>query len=260
MSVVLHHVDDRGVASLILNRPDLRNAFDESVIAALTAGLEALAAMPGLRALVLSGNGSCFSAGADLDWMRRTAAYGDAENRADADRLATLMRALDRFPRPTIARVQGPAYGGGVGLAACCDIVVAAPEARFCLSEVRLGLIPAVIAPYLVRAIGARQARHHVLTGAPFSAERAHALGLVHELAEAGGLDEAVARIVAELLDGAPDAQREAKALVALCDAGDREALPAETARLIALRRATGEARDGIRAFLSRTAPPWRQG
>ena len=260
MSVVLQHVDDRGVAFLILNRPALCNAFDETVIAELTDRLEALAGMPGLRALVLSGNGSCFSAGADLDWMRRTAAYGAAENLADAERLAALMRALDRFPRPTIARVQGPAYGGGVGLVACCDIVVAAAEARFCLSEVRLGLIPAVISPYLVRAIGARQARRHVLTGAPFSAACALSLGLVHELAEADALDAAVARTVAELLDGAPDAQREAKALIALCEAGDHEALTAETARRIAERRATGEAKDGIRAFLSRIAPPWRQG
>jgi methylglutaconyl-CoA hydratase len=261
MSVLITPPDARGIATLTLDRPQRHNAFDDTLLGDLTAALQTLAADAALRVLVLAANGRSFSAGADLDWMRRTAAYGHAENLADAQALAQLMHRLDRFPRPTIARVQGSAVGGGVGLVACCDIAVCAPEATFCLSEVRLGLIPAVISPYVIRAIGARQARRYFLTAEPFTAARAHAIGLVHEVVAADALDDAIDRLTAALREGAPDAQCEAKDLLFLCDGQAIDAaLIASTAHRIADRRASPEGQHGLHAFLTKTTPNWRQG
>src|SRR3954470_20408180 len=180
-STFLETVNDRGVATLTLNRPDRHNAFDDALIAELTASLERIAARPDVRALVLASTGRSFSAGADLAWMRRMAAYSEAENRADAEALAHMLHTLDRLRQPTLAVVQGSAYGGGVGLVACCDVAIAAERASFCLTEVKLGLTPATISPYVVNAIGPGQARRYFTTAEVISAARAREIGLVHE-------------------------------------------------------------------------------
>lgn len=251
--------DARGVVTLTLDRAERHNAFDDALIAELVADLADLARNSAVRVLVLAARGGSFSAGADLNWMRRMAGYSEAENVADAQVLARLLRALDEFPAPTIARVHGPAYGGGVGLVACCDIAVGSLEARFCLSEVRLGLTPAVISPYIVRALGPRAARRYMLGAEMFDAPTAQRLGLLHEVTEPAGLDDAIERIARSLLQGAPLAQREAKELVRLCERGLPPAeMDAETSRRIARRRASAEGRAGVAAFLDRATPPWR--
>ena len=259
MSGILHTVDGRGVATLTLNRPERHNAFDNVLIGEITAALDECARAPAVRVVVLRSTGASFSAGADVQWMRRVAEYSEAENRADSARLGLLMHTLDRLPKPTIAVVQGAAYGGGVGLAACCDIVLASTRARFALSEVKLGLIPSVISPYVIAAIGARQARRYFLTAEMMDAARALQLGLVHDVAEPDALDARAEAIVATLLQLAPGAQTEAKDLVFLC-AGrvTDDALREETAHRIAARRATQEGREGLSAFLEKRAPSWQ--
>ncbi len=246
------------MATLTLDNPKRHNAFDDTLIARLTEALEAFGADPAVRVVVLASTGASFSAGADLGWMQRMAGYSEAENLEDAAALARLMRTLDRLEKPTVAVVQGAAYGGGVGLVACCDIVVAAEGAKFCLSEVKLGLIPAAISPFVVSAIGARQARRYFVTAEVFDAVRAREIGLVHEVVAADELDSARDRVIAALLHGAPQAQAEAKSLVFLCE-GARldDALSAETGRRIARRRASDEGREGVGAFLQRRAPAW---
>ena len=253
--------DARGVAHLWLDRPSLHNAFDDALIAALTDELGRLARDPGVRVLVLGGRGKSFSAGADLNWMKRMAGYTEAENRKDADALAALMRTLDRFPKPTLARVQGPAYGGGVGLVACCDIAIAARGATFALSEARLGLIPAVISPYVVAAIGERAARRYFLTAEVFDAGEAHRLGLVHEIHDEVALDVAVEAMVHRLLAAGPQAQAECKSLIARVARGPvDDAMVADTAARIARVRVSTEGREGIAAFLSKRKPGWVSG
>lgn len=258
---LIETADARGVARLTLNRPALHNAFDDALIARLTEALARLGADRTIRAVVLGGAGKSFSAGADLDWMRRMASYSREENQRDAEGLARLMHALDRLPKPVIAAVQGAAYGGGVGLVAACDIAIAAEGASFCLSEVKLGLIPAAISPYVVAAIGPRQARRYFQTAEVISAERALALGLVHEVVAADALDQEVERVVAALLDGAPEAEAEAKDLVFLVQGREIDPeLIRETAWRIADRRVSPEGRAGLAAFLGKTLPPWRAG
>ncbi|MBC6406524.1 MAG: enoyl-CoA hydratase/isomerase family protein [Rhodospirillales bacterium] len=249
-----------GVATVTLARPEVHNAFDDSLIATLTAALEAHAADPAVRILVLAAKGKSFSAGADLAWMQRMARYGEAENLADARALARLMETLDRLPKPTVARVQGAAYGGGVGLVACCDIAIGAPEARFMLSEVKLGLIPAVISPYLVKAIGQQAARRYVLTAEPFGAETAANLGLLHRVVPTDGLDRAVEETLTALLRAGPAASAAAKDLVFAVDRPLDAALIEETARRIAAIRATDEGREGVAAFLDKRRPNWLAG
>src|SRR5688572_20690137 len=195
-----------GSAWITLNRPDVHNAFDDRLIAELTAALAALAADQRVRVVVLTGSGRSFSAGADLNWMRRTASYGEADNLADARALAQLMQTLNELSKPTVARVNGAALGGGTGLVACCDIVEASAQATFGTTEVRLGLIPSVIGPYVLAAIGPRHARRLMLTGERISAAEAARLGLVHEVVPAEQLDGAVERIVGELLKNGPAA------------------------------------------------------
>ena len=246
------------VATIRMNRPDVHNAFDDALIAALTAELRRLDESPETRVIVLAANGKSFSAGADLNWMRRMANYSRDENLRDAMGLATLMRTLDGVTKPTVARVQGAAFGGGVGLVACCDIAIASTEAAFSLSEVRLGLIPSVISPYVIAAIGEREARRYFLTAERFDATEARRIGLVHEVVEAGALDDAVAKIVGQLLKGGPQAQAAAKSLIA--DAGRRpmnDALAAETARRIAAIRVESEGQEGVNAFLEKRPPAW---
>lgn len=249
-----------GVAVLALARPDVHNAFDAGLIAALNAALDALAADDGVRALVLTGQGSTFSAGADLNWMRGMANASEAENLADSLELARLMRTLNFFPKPTIARVNGSAYGGGVGLVACCDIAIGVEGAKFSLSEAKLGLVPAVISPYVVAAIGARQARKLFQTAEVFEAPEAARIGLLHRCVPAAELDEAVDRELHWLGKGGPIAQKEAKTL-ALRMGGltreDAERIDTENARLIARLRVSPEGQEGLGAFLDKRAPRW---
>ncbi|MCZ8062552.1 enoyl-CoA hydratase-related protein [Silanimonas sp.] len=248
------------VAWLALARPEVHNAFDAGLIGALNTMLDALAADASVRALVLTGQGSTFSAGADLHWMRGMAKASEAENLADSLELARLMRTLNFFPKPTIARVNGSAYGGGVGLVACCDIAIAVEGAKFSLSEAKLGLVPAVISPYLVAAIGARQARKLFQTAEVFEAPEAARIGLLHRCVPAGELDEAVDRELHWLGKGGPIAQAEAKTL-ALRMGGltreDAERIDAENAKLIARLRVSPEGQEGLGAFLDKRAPRW---
>ena len=256
-SVLATH-DPRGVATLTLNRPEVHNAFDEGLIAALTERLAALGADPAVRVVLLRAAGRSFSAGADLNWMRRAAAYGDAENIADAERLGALLHTLASLPQPTVAVVQGAAIGGGAGLVAACDIVIAAERARFAFSEVRLGLIPAVISPVVVASIGARAARRYFLTAERFDARAARDIGLVHEVVTEEALDETLERTLVLLLANAPRAMAEAKTLVA--DVAGRpfdQTLLADVARRIAARRASPEGREGLAAFLEKRPPRW---
>ena len=204
---------ERRVAHIALNRPEVHNAFDEHLIAALTQALEKLDGDAGVRAVVLTGNGSSFSAGADLNWMRGMARASEAENRADSERLATLMRTLNFLSTPTIARVNGAAYGGGVGLVACCDLAIGIDGAKFSLSEVKLGLVPAVISPYVIAAIGARHARRLFVSGEVFDAAMAMRIGLLHEAVAPDQLDVAVDRALHFLAKGGPLAQAQAKQL-----------------------------------------------
>jgi len=248
------------VATLKLNRPQVHNAFDDTLIAELTAALESLAADAGVRALVLTGSGATFSAGADLNWMRGMARAGEQENRDDALRLAELLRALQFFPKPTLARVNGSAYGGGVGLVACCDIAIGVEGAKFALSEVKLGLVPATIAPYVLQAIGPRQARRLFVSAEIFDAAEATRIGLLHQCVPAGQLDEAVDRQLHFLAKGGPVAQHEAKQL-ALRSAGmtmeSAARVDTENAGLIARLRVSPEGQQGLSAFLDKRPPPW---
>jgi len=253
-------IDARGVARLTLDRADKHNAFDDVVIRELTAELERLGADARVRVVVLTGAGRSFSAGADLGWMRAMAAAGERENREDALALARLMRTLDGLTKPAVARVNGPAYGGGVGLVACCDIAIASSDARFAFTEVRLGLAPAVISPYVIAAIGARQARKLFATGESFDAQRAFAIGLVHGVVAPDALDAGVEAVVVQLLQGGPAAQGEIKKLVAMVarEAGADD-LEARTTDVIARLRASPEGKEGLDAFLGKREPGWRR-
>ncbi len=255
---LLHAKDARGVATVTLNRPQLHNAFDDALIAELTDVLEAYGADPAVRAVVLTGAGKSFSAGADLGWMKRMAGYSYAENLADAAGLARLMNVLDRLPKPTIGLINGAAYGGGVGLVACCDIAIASERASFCLSEVKLGLLPAAISPYVVAAIGQRQARRYFQTAEVIPADEARRIGLVHEVVPADQMDAARDRILGAIFQGAPGAQADSKDLVFTVDRPLSDEVMAETGRRIALRRASEEGREGVGAFLAKREPAWR--
>ena len=245
------------VARLILNRPERHNAFDEALIEELTQAIDEAENDPSVRVLVLAANGKSFSAGADLDWMRRMAAYSEQENLADANRLALLLQRLNFIPKPTVAAVQGAALGGGVGLVATCDIAIGTSQAVFGLTEVRIGLIPATIGPYVVQAIGERAARRYFLTGERFGAATAHELGLLHEVVE--DLEVAVARHVEALLLGGPEALAATKKLIRRVGRGPiNAAMIEDTAARIARARAGGEAREGIAAFFEKRKPNWQ--
>jgi methylglutaconyl-CoA hydratase len=254
---------DGAVATLQMQRPEVHNAFDARLIAELTTALQHLERDASVRAVVLSGAGSTFSAGADLNWMLGMARATEAENREDSLRLAALMRTLNFLPKPTVARVNGSAYGGGVGLVACCDIAIGAEGAKFSLSEVKLGLVPAVISPYVIAAIGPRQARRLFLGAEVFSAREAERLGLLHQCVPGAELDAAVERTLHWLLKGGPIAQGEAKQLVAraseLTPESAAEADRANAA-LIARLRVSPEGQEGLSAFLDKRAPAWARG
>ena len=247
-----------GVAVIALNRPDLHNAFNETLIAEFTEVLNVLDVDDAVRAVVLAGNGKSFCAGADLNWMKKMASYGPAENLADAQALALMLRTLNGLSKPTVARVQGAAFGGGVGLTACCDIAVAAIEATFSLSESRLGLIPATISPYVIEAIGARKARRYFLTGERFDAAEAFRIGLVHDIVPIADLDERVNEVLGALMLAGPRAQLECKALIrgVAHRPIDAEVI-AGTAEHIAAVRSSPEGKEGVAAFLEKRSAAW---
>ena len=246
------------VAIVALNRPELHNAFNEELIFDLTAALLALDADQAVRAVVLAGTGRSFCAGADLNWMKKMAAYDDADNVADASALANMLHMLAGLSKPTIARVHGAAMGGGAGLVACCDVAIAAQDATFAFSEGKLGLIPATIGPYVVEAIGARQARRYFLTAERFSAAEAFRIGLVHDIVPAAELDLRVNELLGTLVLVGPRAQTESKALIRGVAHRRIDAdVIAGTAAHIAAVRASPEGRAGVKAFLEKRAAPW---
>ncbi|MEP4885001.1 MAG: enoyl-CoA hydratase/isomerase family protein [Alphaproteobacteria bacterium] len=248
-----------GVARVTMARPDKHNAFDDVLITDLTDAFEAVGRDGAVRVVVLEGEGKSFSAGADLGWMQRMADYSAAENLADARKLAGMVRTLNELPRPTIARVQGAAFGGGVGLVAACDIALASQAASFCLSEARLGLVPSVISPYVVEAIGARAARRYFQTAERFDAETAHVLGLVHEVVPRERLDGRIDELIGVLLDNGPAAMAASKELIRRVASGPvDDAMVEYTAQRIADIRATAEGREGVQAFLEKRGPNWR--
>ena len=258
-SLLIEHAGP--VVRIRLNRPEVHNAFDAGLIAALTDALVAAGKDASVRVVVVEGAGASFSAGADLHWMRGMAAASESDNRADALALARLMRTLDALPRPTIARVHGAALGGGVGLVACCDIAIAADGARFGLTEARLGLLPAVISPYVIAALGARQARRWFATAEMFDAGTALRLGLVHEVVGADALDAAVQDQIDLLLKAGPIAAGSAKSLVRNnVDSADRDALDDDNAALIARLRVSPEGQEGLAAFLEKRPARWIAG
>ncbi len=246
------------VEYLTLNRPDVRNAFNDGTITELTWWADAVSAKRDVRAVVLGGAGPVFCAGADLEWMRRTAGYSLQQNLDDASDMARMFHTLDKLPVPVIGRIHGAALGGGVGLAAVCDIVVSADDAVFGLTEVRLGLIPAVIAPFVIGKIGRSAARELFLTGARFGADRAAALGLVHAVVPAASLDHTIARYLTDLLAGAPGALAAAKHLIAECGRRTTSESATFCAEAIAERRASAEGKEGVTAFLEKRKPSWQ--
>jgi methylglutaconyl-CoA hydratase len=246
------------VAIVVLNRPEVHNAFNETLIAELTAALRAMDRDPDVRAVVLAGAGESFCAGADLNWMKKMAAFSPAQNLADARALATMLATLDTLSKPTIARVHGAIFGGGVGLVACCDIAIGAQDAVFSFSEARLGLIPATISPYVIEAIGARAARRYFLTAERFTAAEAYRLGLLHDLALPQDLDERINELLGTLLTAGPRAQAECKALLrALANRPVDARMIADTAQRIAHVRRSPEGKEGVAAFLAKRRAAW---
>lgn len=248
-----HHI-----ATVTLNRPDVRNAFNETTIAELTQVFRALDADDSIRAIVLAANGPAFCAGADLNWMKKMADYTHEENLADAGQLAAMLHAIYACSKPVVAKVQGDCYAGGMGLVAACDIAIAVDAANFCLSEVKLGLIPATISPYVIKAMGENAARRYFITAERFSAAEAQRIGFVHEVVAADALDAKVAEIVKALSSNSPNAVRQGKRLVQ--DVAGREVTPAliaATVEGIASIRASDEGREGVRSFLEKRKPNW---
>ncbi|SDL65311.1 methylglutaconyl-CoA hydratase [Franzmannia pantelleriensis] len=255
-------IDERGVAWLTLNRPEVHNAFDDRLIAELNAHLTHLheAATRGeVRVVVLGSEGKHFSAGADLGWMQRMVEYDIEANLADSRKLAEMMQRLDTLPCPTVCRVQGAAFGGAVGLAACCDIVIASEQARFCLSEVKIGLSPAVISPYVQRAIGPRQMRRFALSAEEIDAATSLGLGLVHQVVGHDDLDDEIDAMLTTLLAGSPQAQRATKALLAeVAREPDSDATREHSCRVISELRVSDEGQEGLASFFDKRAPCWR--
>jgi len=258
MSLVVDKKD--GVARVTLDRPDVRNAFDDALIGALTKAFQELNQDRSVRVVVLAGNGPAFCAGADLNWMKRMAGYSDDENLRDARSLAEMLATLDGLDKPTIARVHGPAFAGGTGLVAACDIAVGTPEAKFCFSEAKLGLSPATISPYVMRAIGARAASRYFLTAEVFDGAEALRIGLLSALVPAAELDAAVDGLVQHLLAGGSEAHARIKDLIRqVAGRPIDSALKSDTARRIAEIRASPEGKEGIAAFLEKRKPSWKR-
>ena len=258
MDRVITDIDDLGVARVRLNNPDKHNAFDDQIIDELTEAFVAIADNSNVRVMVLGSEGKSFSAGADLEWMKRMASYSYEENLRDASALALMLKTLNEIPQPTIARVQGAAFGGAVGLVSCCDMAVAASAASFSLSEVKIGLVPATISPYVIAAIGQRAARRYFVTAERFDAHRALQLGLVNEVVDAEQLDQEIDRLINTLLANGPEAVTGAKQLV-FDVAGkpiDQQLIDA-TCETIAAIRVSEQGQEGLQAFLERRKPQW---
>ncbi len=245
-------------ATVWLNRPDVRNAFNETAIAELAEVFRALGADHAVRVIVLAARGSAFCAGADLNWMKKMAGYSEAENLADAGQLAHMLRMIYHCPKPVVAGIQGDCYAGGIGLAAVCDIVLAADSAGFCLSEVKLGLIPATISPYVIKAMGEQSARRYFLTAERFTAQEAHRIGLVHEVVTPDALHARLDELASALAAAGPHAVAEAKRLVQdVAGQTVDDALVADTVRRIAGIRSSAEGKEGVQAFLEKRKPNW---
>lgn len=260
-ATVQTQISERGVARVVINRPEKHNAFDDSMIRGLRQAFHRLAADASVRVIVLSSSGKHFSAGGDLAWMQRMAEFDRDDNLQDAEDLAGMLRDLRQIPQPTIAQVQGAAFGGAVGLVSCCDIAIAASTARFALSEVRIGLIPATIGPYVVAAIGERAARRFFVTGEAFDARSALRHGLVSEVVAPEDLDATVSQLCDTLLDNGPQAVRAAKDLITeICGLPASDELILETCRRIANLRVSEEGQEGLKAFLEKRPPSWRAG
>ena len=256
MNVLVDKKD--GVGRVTLNRPEVRNAFDDTLIASLTEIFRDLEIDKTVRVVVLAGNGPAFCAGADLNWMKRMAGYGHEENLRDAGALAAMLATLDRMTKPTVARVHGPAFAGGTGLVAACDIAIGTPEAKFCFSEAKLGLSPATISPYVMRAIGERAARRYFLSAEVFDAEEAHRIGMLSALVSAAEIDSYIDSLLKHLLAGGSEAHAKIKDLIrAVAGRPVDEALRTDTARRIAEIRASPEGREGIASFLEKRKPSW---
>ena len=256
---ILYKVENQ-IATITMNRPEVHNAFNEQMIHQMTEAFENAAADDVVRAVILRGNGKSFSAGGDLNWMRRVADYSFEQNVTDAMHLGTLLKTINFLPKLVIALVQGNAFGGGVGLASCCDIAIAEEGTQFCLAEVRIGLIPSIIAPYVIAAIGERQSRRYFLTAERFDAATAARLGLVHEVAQPGQLDAVAEKIITALWDGAPAAQARGKRLI--LDISKRkidDELVKFTSEQIAEARASAEGKEGLSAFLNKSEPSWKK-
>lgn len=246
------------VATVTLNRPDLRNAFNDATIAELALAFDELGRDEDVRAIILAANGPAFCAGGDLNWMKAMAGYSDSENYDDALKLADMLRTIYLCPKPVVAKIQGDCYAGGMGLVAACDIAVAVDAANFCLSEVKLGLIPATISPYVIKAMGENAARRYFLTAERFSAAEAHRIGFVHELVAPADLDARVAAIIKSLVTNSPNAVKEAKTLVRdMAGKVIDQELVSDSARRIAAIRASSEGRDGVASFLEKRKPLW---
>lgn len=253
-------VDVKGaVARVTLDRPEVRNAFDDALIAAVTKALRALDADGAVRAVVLAGNGPAFCAGGDLNWMKRMSGYTYEQNLADARGLAGMLKTLDRMSKPTLARVHGPAYAGGIGLVAACDIAVGVPEAKFCLSEAKIGLSPATISPYVVRAMGERMARRYFLSAEVFDGNEAYRIGLITAVSASEKLDAEIDKIIEHLTEGGPQAVSKIKDLIRRVSSGPiDDAMIEDTAKRIAEIRATPEGKEGVASFLEKRKPGWR--
>ncbi len=258
MSLLVEKKD--GIGRVTLNRPDVRNAFDDALIASLTQTFTELNGDPAIKVVVLAGNGPAFCAGADLNWMKRMSGYSYDENLADARALAHMLATLDGLDKPTVARVHGPAFAGGTGLVAACDIAIGTPDAKFCFSEAKLGLSPATISPYVMRAIGARAASRYFLTAEVFDAAEALRIGLLSALVPAAELDKNVDTLTRHLLDGGAEAHARIKDLVRqVAGRPIDDELRSDTARRIAEIRASGEGKEGIAAFLEKRKPSWKR-
>ena len=258
-NAVLYHLDERGVATVTLNRPEKHNAFDDTIIAELTRIFKLIGMDNNVRVMVLQAEGKSFCAGADLNWMKRMAQYSYEENLADANALAEMLHTLHSLPKPTIARVQGAAFGGAVGLVACCDIAIGTKLSKFCLSEVKLGLIPATISPYVIDAIGARVARRYFMTAEVFSARRARRLGLLSEAVTHEEIDDEIASLVNHILSNGPEAVAAAKQLVFdVKDLELGEELLEKTSLRIATARVSDEGQEGLSAFLEKRPAKWQ--
>lgn len=258
METVKSNIDSRGVARVTINNPDKHNAFDDQIIAQLTRAFKAIANNTDVRLMILDSVGKSFSAGADLGWMQRMADYSYAENLSDSRALAEMLKTLNSLPQPTIARIQGATFGGAVGLVSCCDMAIATERASFCLSEVKIGLVPATISPYVIAAIGQRASRRYFTTAERFDAQTARQLGLVSEVIDADKLDSAIEDIVTALLANGPIAIKHAKQLIFNISGKPIDtALIEQTCEVIAATRVSDEGQEGLNAFLEKRSPKW---